>query len=353
MKTIKDENLLWLYIDNIKNLGTPKFSKLYFSGIDNAIAELSEEQRRIIYSGEWKNRADELIQYMHENGISVVFYNDDNYPQNLKNIPSPPAIIYYIGDISLADCDSMAVVGSRRPTNYGKTCTKMFCTRLAENGICIVSGMAEGVDSYAHNFALECGGKTVAVLGGGVDYVYPTSNRDLYERIKKDGLIISEYPLSTRPQRQNFPSRNRIISGISKNLLVVEATLKSGTMSTVEHALDQGREVFAVPGNITSAGSEGTNALILGGATMALTPEQVLENFGIELKIPEKQVFKGSNELEDKIIKLLLDESRTAEYLFQALDEPAAEISTALMMLEISDIIEKNSAKEYSIIKGR
>ena len=211
--------------------------------------------------------------------------------------------------------------------------------------------MAEGIDSYVHNFTIENNGKTIAVLGGGVDYIYPPSNRSLYQNIKENGLIISEYPLSTRPQKQNFPQRNRIISGISNVLLVIEASLKSGTTTTVDHAIKQNKTVFAVPGNITSPSSEGTNALIKAGACCATKPQDVLEEFGIFKQEVKQNIPTGSNELENEIINLLMHENRDADFFLQNVSASVSDINTALMMLEISGVIQRLPGNEFSIKK--
>ena len=189
------------------------------------------------------------------------------YPEKLKNISSSPKEIYCLGNLELLNTKSIAIIGSRDYSNYGERAAKEFSYSLAKENICVVSGMAKGIDSFAHIAALEAKGKTIAVLGSGLDIIYPRENKKLYENIiKNDGLIISEYPLGTPPRRQNFPARNRIISGLSDGVLVIEARKNSGTNITVDFALDQGKDVFVIPGNIYSKTSDGTNFLIKEGA---------------------------------------------------------------------------------------
>ena len=194
-------------------------------------------------------------------------FNSKYYPVKLKNISSPPKELFCLGNLELLNCKSIAVIGSRNYSGYGERAAKEFSYNLAKEDVCIVSGMARGIDSFAHEAALDAKGKTVAVLGSGLDVIYPRENKILYENIiKNNGLIISEYPLGTKPSRQNFPARNRIISRLSDGVLVIEARKNSGTNITVDFALDQGKDVFVIPGNIYSNTSDGTNFLIKEGA---------------------------------------------------------------------------------------
>lgn len=199
--------------------------------------------------------------------IKVIRIEDENYPKKLKNIYSKPHILYILGNVNLLNDKSIAIIGCRDSTDYGKKTAFRFGYELAKKGICVISGFARGIDSYSHLGAVMARGKTIAVMGCGLDVIYPPENEKLYREIlKNDGAIISEYPLGTKPQKHHFPARNRIISGLSDGVLVVEAKKRSGTMITVEHALDQGRDVFAIPGNINSNNSYGTNELIKEGA---------------------------------------------------------------------------------------
>lgn len=199
--------------------------------------------------------------------VIKVNYNSKYYPEKLKNISSPPKELFCLGNLELMSKQSIAIIGSRNYSNYGKRAAQEFSYNLAKNNICIISGMAKGIDSFAHNAALNANGSTIAVIGNGIDIVYPKENIKLFnEIISNNGLIISEYPLGTKPQRQNFPARNRIISGLSDGVLVIEAKEKSGTNITVDFALDQGKDVFVIPGSIYSKTSDGTNFLIKEGA---------------------------------------------------------------------------------------
>lgn len=193
--------------------------------------------------------------------------NSKYYPEKLKNINGKPRELYCLGNLELLNHKSIAVIGSRNYSNYGKRAAMEFSYNLAKENICIVSGLARGIDSFAHEATLKAKGKTIAVLGSGLDVIYPKDNKRLYENIiKNDGLIISEYLLGTPPRKQNFPARNRIISGLSDGVLVIEARKNSGTNITVDFALEQGKDVYVIPGNIYSNTSDGTNFLIKEGA---------------------------------------------------------------------------------------
>lgn len=210
--------------------------------------------------------------------IEELKINDKNYPLKLKNIIYPPKKLYYIGNINLLNNKSIAIIGSRNCSEYGKNVAKNFAEKLSNEGITIISGLAKGIDTFAHIGTLKNKVNTIAVLGSGLDEIYPKENIELFKNISKGGgLIISEYPLGTKPLKQNFPARNRIISGISDGVLVVEAKLKSGTKITVDFALDQGKDVFVIPGSIYSENSEGTNELIKQGAIPVTDYKEILE----------------------------------------------------------------------------
>lgn len=199
--------------------------------------------------------------------------NSKWYPERLKNIDCPPKQLYCLGDLELLNVkNSIAIIGSRNCSRYGERVAKEFAEGLSKNDVCVVSGLAKGIDAFAHMGCLGVGGKTVAVLGCGVDIIYPKENEELfYQILKQKGLIISEYPLGTKPEKQHFPARNRIISGLSDGVLVIEARKNSGTNITVDFALEQGKDVFVIPGNIYSKTSDGTNFLIKEGAIPVTT----------------------------------------------------------------------------------
>ncbi len=217
---------------------------------------------------------------MKENKIDIISIMDKEYPVLLKEIYDPPICLYIRGNKSILNELSIAIVGCRDASDYGKMVARNFAFNLSKNGFNIVSGLARGIDSYAHLGAIKAKEKTIAILGNGLDTIYPKENIELSkEIINLEGAIVSEYPLGTPPKKQNFPARNRIISGMSKGVLVVEAKEKSGTMITVEFALEQGRDVFAIPGNIDIANSFGTNEIIKQGAKLVTSWEEIVEEY--------------------------------------------------------------------------
>jgi DNA processing protein len=224
---------------------------------------------------------DEEISLIEKSSIRILTLFDKDYPENLKNIYDPPFVLYVKGSVIAKDMVSVAIVGSRRCTYYGMNMASKIAQSLSENGVTVVSGLARGIDTSAHKGALRGGCPTIAVLGSGLGMVYPSQNRLLSENIAKHGAVISEFPMAMKPYKKNFPRRNRLISGLSKAVLVVEASLKSGALITADFALEQGRDVFAVPGQADSMLSQGSNRLIKQGAKLIETADDILEEIGI------------------------------------------------------------------------
>lgn len=226
---------------------------------------------------------DKIIHDLSVKKVKAVTFASADYPKKLSEaLDDPPIVLYYKGDLELVDTLMIAIVGARKVTRYGKDVTEKFSRELSLHGFTILSGLARGVDTIAHKECLENGGSTIAVLGCGIDVIYPKENKDLYEEIAEKGLILSEYPLGTEPFAYNFPQRNRIISALSDGVLVTEAGLKSGSIITANLALDIGKEIYAVPGNIFSEQSQGTNELIKNcNAAMILNINDILQEFNI------------------------------------------------------------------------
>ncbi|MCL2577329.1 MAG: DNA-processing protein DprA [Defluviitaleaceae bacterium] len=272
-------------------------------------AFLSAHAGRIFAQNQNLQYIESLLEKMKYSGIAYFSREHERFPALLKEIPDPPVGIFCIGTLPSDNTHKVAVIGSRKCSEYGLMAARVLSKPLAEAGVVIVSGMARGVDSMAHRGALEGGGKTIAVLGCGVDVCYPSENRNLRKEIIENGCVISEYPPETRPAPAFFPARNRIISGLSYGVVVAEAGKKSGTLITVDQAIDQGREVFSVPGNISSRLSEGTNRLIIEGATPVSDYKDILFSLGIfpeeknqeeiiskkQLAPDEKQVYDSLN----------------------------------------------------------
>ncbi len=222
----------------------------------------------------------DLLEKSTPSGARFVSVSEPEYPEKLKNISDPPPFLYFKGSLDIFDGPSLAIVGSRRPTDYGRRMASRLAGELASTGVLIVSGLAFGIDAIAHQAALEAGAKTAAVFGCGLDYIYPPAHSTLASRIIESGCLLSEFPKGTRPERFNFPVRNRIISGLTDGVLVVEAAERSGALVTANLALEQGREVMAIPGSIESKSSFGPNDLIKQGAVPITSIEDIMANFG-------------------------------------------------------------------------
>ncbi len=220
---------------------------------------------------------DSFLQACKEKEIHILCLEDSEFPVNLKQIYDPPPVIYYRGRLNKEDLFSIGIVGSRKMTPYGRRVTCMLVKELVRNGFTIISGMARGIDGIAHQTALEEGGRTIAVLGSGVDIIYPKEHTKLYSEIIQSGAVLSTFPPKTAPEKGNFPARNRIISGLAYGTVVVEAGLRSGALITAEQALEQNREVFAVPGSIFGTMSQGTNRLIQNGAKLTTCVQDILD----------------------------------------------------------------------------
>ena len=272
---------------------------------------------------------------------------DREYPLLLKEIPDPPKILYYRGDPDLLKKEAVAVVGTRKPTEYGKDVALRLGRMLAESNVATVSGMAQGIDSYVHKGTLMEGGSTIAVLGNGLDICYPKANHNLMREIEEKGLILTEYPLGMRGTRYTFPLRNRIISGLSKACVIVEAGLSSGSLITAERAIEQGREVYAVPGNINSMYSIGTNKLIEDGARILAVLENLLSDLGIVGNFKKKSE-KNLSELEKRVLNLIFEKSETTVYdLSKELCVPAGEMNLIVTLLEMGGFIRTAMGKIY------
>jgi DNA processing protein len=319
---------------------------------------------RFVFEGQAKAAALVEVQRIEEQGASFLTHDCDAYPERLREIYDPPAVLWYRGDVSFLSKPGIAVVGTRHPTPYGSGMAQTLSRELASRGIVILSGMARGVDTKAHEGALEAGGKTVAVWGTGVDVIYPKENKKLAENIlARGGCILSEFPLGTFPAPQNFPVRNRILSGMSVGVLVVEAAEHSGTRITARCAMEQNRDVYAVPGNVTNKGSWTPNTLIKQGAKLTATWEDVWEDLPSQVRLQLEDtlesrggatasLFGETNLSGPELVvfeQLRHDESVQLDELIEKLDGKlqSPEIFTALFELELSGKIRSLPGKHY------
>jgi DNA processing protein len=297
---------------------------------------------------------DELEQLFKLNA-SLISLWDDEYPSLLRKIFDPPLLLYTKGHFKDVDDYSIAVVGTRQPTNYGKIQTEKIVTELAEQKITIVSGMARGIDSIAHKTALKNKTRTIAVLGSGLNVIYPPENKKIFDEISEAGVVISEYSLDTKPDAVNFPKRNRIISGLSLGCVIVETGTTGGAMQTAEFALDQGREVFAIPGNLGVKQAEGTNLLIQKGeAELVTSAEDILIELELKLKpIIGKNIPKPDIELnmfEEKILSQLDDEPLQIDVLAAKTNLSTSDCLVHLLSLEFKGVVKQLPGKTFTRI---
>ncbi len=305
--------------------------------------DLPEEQRR-----------------MSEHEIEAITLDDDIYPPALREIHDPPFLLYIKGQLRPSDSAAIGVVGSRRMTHYGREQARKLSFQLARTGFCIISGLARGIDTAAHEAALAAEGRTVAVLGSGIGNVYPPENQALADKITENGAVISEFPVLYVPDKQSFPLRNRIVSGMSQGLLVVEAPARSGSMITANQALEQGRTVFAVPGPIDRPSSEGCNRLIRAGATLVCTAQDIIDDLGAGINslaldfdppvAPAKlaRPIPSLNENEQRILQALEAGESTIDALSEQLSLPAGVVSATLLQLEMKSQIKQLPGKYFT-----
>ncbi|MCM8795401.1 MAG: DNA-processing protein DprA [Candidatus Omnitrophica bacterium] len=294
--------------------------------------------------------------------LKVITWQDSDYPQNLREIIDPPAVIYAKGEIRPEDKFSLAIVGSRRASFYGLSQAERFAGELARRGFTIVSGMARGVDSSAHRGCLKVSGRTIAVLGSGLLNIYPQENLELAEKISSCGAVISEFPLNTPPKKENFPRRNRIISGLSLGVLVVEAARNSGALITADFALEQGREVFALPGKVDTRNSFGTNELIKQGAKLVSCVEDIWEEFKdlgrqhldaqanglmqLSKSVLEKPI-KSNLPEEDNLYGLITQEPITLDEIIEKTNMRVSQVADILLSLQIKKLIKQLPGRQF------
>jgi DNA processing protein len=285
--------------------------------------------------------------------VMLLTWDSPDYPALLKTIPDPPITLYVRGSLAVTDDWAVAVVGTRKATSYGQEVAHILAKGLVENGITVVSGLAQGIDTAAHAAALEHQGRTLAILGCGVDVVYPSANAKLSQRIMASGALISEYPLGTKPEAMNFPRRNRIISGLSLGVVVVEGAVKSGAAITANCALEQGREVFAVPGPIFRSSSAGPNLLIQKGAKLVTQVQDILEELNLSM-VPQQTEARSlipENQTEALLLQQLTSDPMHIDDLGRATHLPAAEVSSTLVMMELKGMVRQVGSMNYVLAR--
>ncbi len=292
---------------------------------------------------------DDEMDRVQRAGVRITTLADDDYPRLLREIPSPPPVLYVRGSLLPEDEHAVGIVGTRRITAYGREMSRRLSADLAASGVTIVSGLARGVDGIAHASALESGGRTVAVLGCGLDTIYPPEHRKLAEQITDSGALVSEFSLGTPPDAPNFPVRNRIISGLSLGVVVVEAPIKSGALITANFAGDQGRTVFAVPGSALSSASAGTIQLLRDGAAVAATGDDVLTflNLGVRQIEMETRQMLPANEAERSVLELLTAEPRHIDEIAIDSGLPIGSLSAQLLQMQLKGLVRNVGTQHY------
>lgn len=366
---VNDSSIYALALSQLSGIGNVTYKRLIghfgsakeiFKAGNKRLDEIpwigKEKIKAIVSFNNWESVRDR-IKEVEDKGAGILTLEDEEYPDRLKKIHDAPPVLYIKGSFTEGDEFLIAVVGSRHASSYGNISAENIASGLAEKGITVVSGMARGIDSKAHRAAINAGGRTIAVLGSGIDVVYPPEGRGLYTDIVKKGVVVSEFPPGTKPEPSNFPRRNRIISGLSVGVVIIEASETSGALITAKLAIDQNREVFAVPGNINSARSKGTNKLIKDGAKLVDNAEDIVD----ELKFILGEEFylesslKRSRHLDDESLtdeekKVLLCLSTQPVHIDIVIDETGFRsevVSRILLELELKGVLRQIPGKNF------
>jgi DNA processing protein len=353
----------WVGFNLVKGIGPMKVRALldHFGDLETAwrasasdLHQVGLDRRALssfLKAREQLNLAAELDRLAEKN-VRALTWNDPEYPARLLQIPDPPPVLYVRGQLTTEDEWAVAVVGTRRASAYGKTVTQRLVTDLAVNHVTIVSGLARGIDGEAHQAALDVGGRTIAVLGCGLDLIYPPEHRNLAREIVENGALVSEYPLGTRPEASNFPPRNRIISGLSLGVLVVEAGFKSGALITADFAADQGRDVFAVPGNLYARTNVGTNRLIQDGAKLVMGAEDILEELNLMMVAQQVEVraVVPETDTEALILQHLSLEPVHVDELALRVELPISDVTSNLALMELKGMVRQVGGMNYVLM---
>lgn len=383
---LSEEQRDWLALTLVPGIGTAMFIRLLsrFRSPKNVLSASQGELQEVV----GPKRAQRIRQYsevadigtqerlMAEYDVELITLEDSLYPVQLAEIYDPPLVLFMRGELHEADQHSVAIVGTRRATPYGMRMAEKFGRELAVRGITVISGMADGIDTAAHCGAIEAGGRTIAILGGGVDIVYPASNADLMHKIIRNGCVLSQFPMGMKPSKGHFPYRNRIISGMTLGTLVVEAPLRSGALITARQAAEQGREVFAVPGHVGTDNSLGPHAMIREGAKLTETAEDVLVELDLpaDLRQPIKQAVQEDeavtsgpvhvdpqtkplipkvpprlnvSEVEKDVMSVLSPDGSFVDEIAMACRIPISEALSSLTMLELKGLVRQYSGKRF------
>jgi len=349
----KIRNLLAKF-KSTKNILSANYHELL--NVDGISTNLAKRIRKASQEREQTKKFTEIeLKKLEKLGGQLISVWDQEYPELLKKIYDPPLLFYLLGELKENDQFSIAIVGTRQPTNYGKVQTERISMDFAKQGITIVSGMARGIDSIAHNSVIKSGGRTIAVIGSGLDVIYPPENRKLFEKIAETGAVISEFPFGTKPDAQNFPKRNRIISGLSLGVIIIETGITGGAMQTAAFALDQNREVFALPGNVGVKQADGTNLLIQKSeAELIRSAEDVILELELKLKpvlgknIPKQQI--DLSLFEEKIINVMNAGPLHIDKIASLANLSTSDCLVNLLSLEFKGLIKQLPGKMFALL---
>lgn len=359
-----DELKYWVAFSGMPGIGRVRISQLkeYFGSLQDAwkapeakLKQAGLDSRSIdaVVTLRPGISLDADMEKLQRHRVNVLICEDPNYPSRLKEIYDYPPVLYVRGSLPAEDEPCLAIVGTRRPTVYGRQVTEEIVADLSRSGITIISGLARGIDSVAHRAALDAGGKTVAVFGSGLNIVYPGENAKLAQAIMEHGALVSEYPLGVKPKAENFPLRNRIMSGLSLGVLVVEAGERSGALITAHQAVEQNREVFAIPGSILSPASQGTNRLIQEGAKLVRNYADILQELNLTIVVQQAEIkeFSPANEVESAILKQLSSEPSHIDEICRRSGLTMPEVSSTLAMLELKGIARQAGNMNYVLTR--
>lgn len=361
-----EDEKYWIAFSRINGIGLVRLTRLqkYFGTLEDAWKANAGELMAAGLEGKLIERTlafrrsfelEREMERIEKLGIQAIYLYNPIYPERLRQIDQPPPVLYIKGELSPNDDFALGVVGTRRATSYGREATTTIVEDLVRQGLTIVSGLALGIDTFAHQTAVNADGRTIAVLGCGVDIIYPSSNNRLAAQILDGrGAIISEYVPGTQPEAANFPPRNRIISGLSRGILIVESGAKGGALITVEFANEQGRDIFVVPGSIFSRMSDGTNALLRQGAKAVTCANDILEDLSL-LRVAEQVEIRqvvGENDVEKALLRILAHEPLHIDEICLQSGLTAPDVSATLMIMEVKGMVKNLGAMRYSVAKG-
>jgi DNA processing protein len=354
----------WIGFNQVRGIGSVRVRRLLdhfgsladaWSAAPPALAAAGLDRRCIenLLAARSRLDLDEELRRVERESIQVLTWEHPEYPQGLLNIPQSPPVLYVKGALAPADEWAVAVVGTRHASTLGREAARELASGLAASGVTVVSGLARGIDITAHKAALDAGGRTIAVLGSGLDRIYPPEHCQVAEAITRCGALMSDYPLGTEPESGNFPPRNRIISGLSKGVLIVEAGEVSGALITADYAAEQGRDVFAVPGNLQQRTARGTNKLIQQGAKLVLSVTDILEELNMTL-VAEKQAARvqlPADPTEQRLLACLSAEPVHIDDIGAQVGLPIADVSGALALMELKGLVRQVGGMNYVVAR--